>query len=145
MSLNYASALSPYANKGKCGQAEIYDSIETVTAKCEKLAELIRQSKSIVAITGAGISTSCGIPDFRGPNGVWTLEKKGKLPENNVSFDDAKPSYAHYALVELNRIGKLDFLISQNIDGKKNIFFRLYTKVSKIASLPNSKNEKCIC
>ncbi len=48
---------------------------------------------------------------------MWTLEKEGKKPQTNVSFESALPSYSHYALVELNKIGKLEFLISQNIDG----------------------------
>lgn len=69
MSLNYAASLSPYANKGKCGLPEKFDSIKDVTAKCETFADLIQQAKRIVCLTGAGLSTSCGIPDFRGPNG----------------------------------------------------------------------------
>ena len=68
-------------------------------------------------LTGAGLSRSCGIPDFRGPKGVWTLEKKGKQPEMSISFEDSQPSYAHYALSQLVTLGKLHFLISQNIDG----------------------------
>lgn len=70
------------------------------------LAQMIDESNHIVAITGAGISTSCGIADFRGPNGVWTLEKIGLKPSNHaVSFDQAQPSYSHYALVELAKMG----------------------------------------
>ena len=67
---------------------------------------MINESNRIVVLTGAGISTSCGIADFRGPKGVWTLEKKGLKPQNDgVSFDNAQPSYSHYALVELAKIG----------------------------------------
>lgn len=75
--------------------------------KCEEFFDLINRSKNIVVLTGAGISTSCGIPDFRGPNGVWTLEKKGKKPNVNVSFEDSKPSFSHFALVQLNKLGIL--------------------------------------
>ena len=53
----------------------------------------------------------------RGPKGVWTLEKQGKKPEVSVTFDTAKPTITHMALVELERRGKLQYLISQNIDG----------------------------
>ncbi|CAF0738812.1 unnamed protein product [Brachionus calyciflorus] len=117
MSLDYASSLSPYPNKGVLGLPEIADSNELVSKKCDTLYELIQKSNHIVVITGAGLSTSCGIPDFRGPKGVWTLEKKGLKPDLSIAFDDATPSFAHYALNELCKIGKIQFVISQNIDG----------------------------
>ena len=67
--------------------------------------------------TGAGISTAAGIPDFRGPNGVWTLEKKGLKPDVNVSWDDAVPTKSHMAISKLLELDKAHFLVSQNIDG----------------------------
>jgi mono-ADP-ribosyltransferase sirtuin 6 len=56
----------------------------------------VRESKKVVAFTGAGISTSCGIPDFRGPNGVWTCQRAGKPPPKlHTSFVYARPSLTH--------------------------------------------------
>nr|XP_054756247.1 NAD-dependent protein deacylase sirtuin-6-like [Lytechinus pictus] len=117
MSVNYAEGLSPYDHKGKCGLPEKFDKPEVVSEKVKKLADFVKRSHHIVVHSGAGISTAAGIPDFRGPKGVWTLEKEGKKPEVNVTFDTAKPTLTHMALVELERRGKLQYLISQNIDG----------------------------
>ncbi|XP_030832372.1 NAD-dependent protein deacetylase sirtuin-6 isoform X2 [Strongylocentrotus purpuratus] len=117
MSVNYAEGLSPYDHKGKCGLPEKFDEPEVVAEKVKKLADLVKRSRHMVVHSGAGISTAAGIPDFRGPKGVWTLEKQGKKPEANVTFDTAKPTATHMALVELERRGKLQYLISQNIDG----------------------------
>ncbi|RVX14708.1 NAD-dependent protein deacetylase SRT1 [Vitis vinifera] len=84
----------------------------------ERLAVMIRKSKHLVVFTGAGISTSCGIPDFRGPKGIWTLQREGKaLPQASLPFHRAMPSMTHMALVELEKAGFLKFVISQNIDG----------------------------
>ena len=97
---------------------------------------LIDEAKRIVVLTGAGISTDSGIPDFRGPKGVWTLNPKAEQmsdiryyvadPEvRRLSWQSrlahpawtAQPNRGHRALVELERRGKLHALITQNIDG----------------------------
>ncbi|XP_061775744.1 NAD-dependent protein deacetylase sirtuin-6 isoform X2 [Nerophis ophidion] len=117
MSVNYAAGLSPYADKGVCGLPEVFDNPEELKAKVESLAELIRESKHLVVHSGAGISTSAGIPDFRGPKGVWTLEEKGECPHFNTTFEEARPSLTHMALLGLQRAGYLKYLISQNVDG----------------------------
>jgi len=70
MAVNYASGLSPYENKGACGMPEVYDDACIVAKKSSQLATLICDSRHVVFITGAGISTAAGIPDFRGPAGI---------------------------------------------------------------------------
>lgn len=96
----------------------------------------IATSSRVVAFTGAGISTESGIPDFRGPQGVWTKNPKAERLSNiNYYMSDpevrklswqsrlehpawhATPNAGHEALVQLERRGKLDALITQNIDG----------------------------
>ncbi|XP_014244422.1 NAD-dependent protein deacetylase Sirt6 [Cimex lectularius] len=117
MSCSYAEGLSPYENKGKLGLKEIFDTEDVVAEKVKELASWIENAKHVVVHTGAGISTSAGIPDFRGPNGVWTLEEKGEKPTLNISFDDAVPTKTHMALLKLFQEGKIHYIISQNIDG----------------------------
>jgi NAD-dependent deacetylase len=96
----------------------------------------IESSSRVVALTGAGISTASGIPDFRGPQGVWTRDPEAeKLSNIHYYMSDpairrrawksrvehpawhAKPNAGHRALVDLERRGKLHALITQNIDG----------------------------
>ncbi|XP_035899748.1 NAD-dependent protein deacetylase Sirt6 [Anopheles stephensi] len=117
MSCNYAEGLCKYDNKGVLGVAEIFDAPEIVEEKCEQLVKMILASNHTVVHTGAGISTSAGIPDFRGPNGVWTLEEKGEKPTVNISFDDATPTRTHMALKALVATGHVQYIVSQNIDG----------------------------
>ncbi|XP_075539981.1 NAD-dependent protein deacetylase Sirt6-like [Dermacentor variabilis] len=117
MSCDYASGLSEYDNKGICGQPKHFDELSLLEDKIARFADWMQASKHIVVITGAGISTSAGIPDFRGPRGVWTLEQQGEKPQVNISFDDAVPTSTHMALVELARSSQLKFLVSQNVDG----------------------------
>ncbi|XP_051126070.1 NAD-dependent protein deacetylase SRT1 [Andrographis paniculata] len=118
MSLGYAEKLSVIEDVGNVGMAEFFDQPNVLCEKAERLAKMIQKSKHLVVFTGAGISTSCGIPDFRGPKGIWTLQRLGKaLPEAALPFHRATPSATHMALVELEKAGILKFLISQNVDG----------------------------
>src|SRR5205807_5961177 len=83
----------------------------------DTLARWILDSEHLVAFTGAGISTDSGIPDFRGPDGVWTRRDAGlPAPRWKVRPDQVRPNASHLALVELRRLGKLRFLITQNTD-----------------------------
>jgi mono-ADP-ribosyltransferase sirtuin 6 len=85
--------------------------------KIELAAKWIYESQNLVVFTGAGISTESGLPDYRGPDGVWTRRDKGLPPPKSPSWDQVKPNRGHFALVELLKLGMLDYLISQNVDG----------------------------
>lgn len=99
-----------------------------------RLAELLEKADSAVAFTGAGISTECGIPDFRSPGGLWTQNKPipfdvfvaHKAARNEAwrrrfamdeAFGSARPGRGHAALARLLRRGRLAGVITQNIDG----------------------------
>ncbi|KAG0724467.1 NAD-dependent protein deacetylase Sirt6 [Chionoecetes opilio] len=117
MACSYADGLSKYENKGKLGLPEKFDPAEEVERKAQTLAGWVRESKHTVVHTGAGISTAAGIPDFRGPKGVWTLEKEGLKPNVNISWDAAKPTLTHMAIVSLEQRGYVQYVVTQNIDG----------------------------
>jgi mono-ADP-ribosyltransferase sirtuin 6 len=84
--------------------------------RIETLAKLLFKSRYPVFFTGAGISTESGLPDFRGPDGMWTRRDKGLAPKPGRPWDSVEPNSGHMALAELQRMGKLKFLISQNVD-----------------------------
>ena len=104
--------------------------------KIASIRTWVEDAKHIVILTGAGISTESGIPDFRGPQGVWTKDPQAeKLSNIHYYIADpeirkkswqarlahpawtARPNAGHAAIVELDRRGKLHALITQNIDG----------------------------
>ena len=83
----------------------------------ETIARWILEGEHIVAFTGAGVSTDSGIPDFRGPDGVWTRRDAGLSPPRwRVPPGLVEPNASHLSLVELQRLGKLRFLVTQNTD-----------------------------
>jgi NAD-dependent deacetylase len=98
-----------------------------------RLQEMIHEASTVVPFTGAGISTECGIPDFRSPGGLWTKNRPIPFDEFLASqearneswrrrfamsdqFGDAKPGRGHRALASLYRAGKVPAVITQNID-----------------------------
>jgi len=93
------------------------DRSEGLTQRIETLALWIYESSYLVVFTGAGISTESGLPDFRGPDGLWTRRDKGLPPKpTEVPWDAVEPNAGHRAIAELQKLNKLKFLISQNVD-----------------------------
>jgi NAD-dependent deacetylase len=97
------------------------------------LGRMIHEARDIVPFTGAGISTECGIPDFRSPGGLWTKNRPIPFDEFLASqearneswhrrfamseqFGDAQPGRGHRALASLYRAGKVPAVVTQNID-----------------------------
>ena len=89
----------------------------SIREKIQKSAKLIRNSKYLVAFTGAGISTDSGLSDYRGPDGVWTRRDKGLAPKPGPTISEVLPNEGHVILAELLKQNKLKYLISQNVDG----------------------------
>ncbi len=100
----------------------------------ERAAQMILESPSTIALTGAGVSTKSGIPDFRGPDGLWTKVDPTIFANVDGFLSDpkgwwemalemaptvmyAKPNPAHTTLAELERMNLLDVVITQNVDG----------------------------
>ncbi|HEY2534862.1 MAG TPA: Sir2 family NAD-dependent protein deacetylase [Xanthobacteraceae bacterium] len=97
------------------------------------LMEMVEKATTIVPFTGAGISTECGIPDFRSPGGLWTKNRPIPFDEFMASqearneswrrrfvmaeqFSTARPGRGHRALASLYRLGKIPAVVTQNID-----------------------------
>ena len=108
----------------------------------DNVTNMILESEYVVVFTGAGISTESGIPDFRGKDGVWTRRDKGLPPRKSKHFDEVEPNEGHNFIVELEKLGLFQFLISQNVD---NLHLKSGIAPDKIAELHgNYTIMKCI-
>ena len=138
--------------------------VESMEQLIEQAADLVSTSERIIVFTGAGVSTESGIPDFRGPDGIWS--KYDFDPEIIFSIDrflsdsqarkllwdllaggglimtQAQPNPGHYAIVELEKMGKLHGVVTQNTDGlhqkagvSENMVFQLHGDLSHASCL----------
>ena len=109
----------------------------------ETIARWVLKGEHIVTFTGAGVSTDSGIPDFRGPDGVWTRRDAGlPAPRWRVPLGQVGPNASHLSLVELQRLGKLRFLITQNTD---NLHLRSGIRPELLAELHgNGQLMRCL-
>ncbi len=116
---------------------------KTFEKRLQLAARWLKECSYFVAFTGAGISTDSGLPDFRGPDGVWTRRDKGlPPPKSTVPRSEIKPNAGHLALVELQKRGILKFLISQNVD---NLHIASGLQLELLAELHgNGQRMKCL-
>ena len=110
--------------------------MDTTLETLEEIARWISEARSVLALTGAGVSTASGVPDFRGPQGLWTKDPKAERLANievyvtdpearreswrrrlAASEQGVRPNPGHEALAELERMGRLARLVTQNVDG----------------------------
>lgn len=126
------------------------------------IAGLLRDAQQIVVLTGAGISTGSGIPDFRGPQGVWTkdpaAEKQATIQHYVADAEHRKrtwqarvdgdirwrgePNAGHDALAELERRAALDTLVTQNVDGLHHLAGNSPERIIEIHG--NLREAKCL-
>jgi NAD-dependent SIR2 family protein deacetylase len=87
-----------------------------VDQRIDTLVQWMYDAEYLVVFTGAGISTGSGLQDYRGPDGVRTRRDKGLPPRERTDWSSVEPNSGHKALYELQEMGKMAFLIAQNID-----------------------------
>ena len=135
--------------------------VESMEQLIEQAADLVSTSERIIVFTGAGVSTESGIPDFRGPDGIWskydpeifaidrflsdsqTRKLHWKLfAGGELTIAPAQPNPGHYAIAELEKMGKLHGVVTQNVDGlhqkagvSENMVFQLHGDLSHASCL----------
>jgi len=141
------------------GMTEKMPDITDLSTARKVLEDLLEGNERICVLTGAGISTESGIPDYRSPGGIWSkmqpiqfdafvhdkvqrLEDWRRRFKMMADFNKAEPNAAHLALAALARLGQLDLLITQNIDG---LHQRAETPVDRLVELHgNGTRAACI-
>ena len=146
---------------------EKHDSIAAVQSASSRIAELMRRAKHCVVFTGAGISTSAGIGDYRGKGGKWTEMDREAVTEEmqsliggggqpgggpgneetgdiGVPYEDLRPTYTHEALVKLIEMGIVHYIISQNGDGLHGLSGCLVCLVRRWLSSMATRSWSCV-
>jgi NAD-dependent SIR2 family protein deacetylase len=133
---------------------------EDLDHRIQTLAQWLYESNHLVVFTGAGISTESGLPDFRGPDGMWTRRDKGLPPRpTTVPWDSVEPNSGHLAIAALQELDKLKFLISQNVDNlhlksgiRQELLAELHGNMTKLRCLRcgntfdrSSGRDRCTC
>lgn len=124
------------------------------TNQTEMLTDLLRTAKHVLVFTGAGVSTRSGIPDYRGPQGTWTKRRPIYYQAFMSSPDarreywhykldawddwrDAEPNASHMACVELEKAGRLEAVVTQNVDG---LHAKAGTSAAKLVEVHGTNN-----
>lgn len=110
---------------------EYFDDEQTLQEHVNKVAKLMQTAKHVVFYTGAGVSTSANISDYRGSKGVWTLSAK-LVATKGTQMEQVFPTYSHYAIAHLIKTGKAHYLTSTNTD---NLHRRSGVPSGKIAEV----------
>jgi len=124
------------ANRRLMSQAastlEKFDSEREMEKKAQSAADLLRKSRNAICFTGAGLSTSAGLGDYRGKRGKWTLEGRGIDTPYTTVYEELRPTFAHEAVAKLVDMGKIAYVVSQNADGLHHLSGIPYTKLSDV-------------
>jgi len=115
---------------------------EQLEKKAKQFAQMLKNSKKMVCYTGAGVSTASKLADYRSPKGIWTLKAKGEKFIPEISIEEAKPCFTHMALCKLWKEGKLEYIVSTNVD---SLHLKSGIHPNSIAELHgNAFVERCI-
>lgn len=112
--------------------AEKFDSEEDLVQKARAAAQRLAASRHAIAFTGAGLSTSAGLGDYRGKRGKWTLEAQGVDEAYTTVYEALRPTFGHEAVAKLVEMGRLAYVVTQNADGLHHLSGIPYTKLSDV-------------